>query len=119
MRRCLSPSPMRSTKYASCARIGVCALRGPAAILLISRDTCSDSIANFFVLVFMRYGTVIARYVAKWGIALMCLCKIRYQGGGSHNFGGVLTSLKKYRAIWGSIAVSRYMGPLSMRAHTH
>ena len=64
---------------------------------------------NFFVLVFMGYRTVIARYVAKWGIARMCLCKIKYQGGVSHHFGGVLTSLKNYRAIWGIAAiVSQY-----------
>ena len=65
---------------------------------------------NFFALVFVGYRTIIARYVAKWGIAQMCLCKIECQGGGvSHSFGGVLTSLKKYRAIWGIAAiVSQY-----------
>ena len=84
-------------------------LRGPAAILFISRDTCSDSIAIFFVLVFMGYRTIIARYVAKWGIARMCLGKIKYQGGVSRHFVGVLTSLKKYRAIWSIAAiVSQY-----------
>ena len=30
---------------------------------------------NLFVLVFMGYRTIIARYVAKWGIAQMRLCK--------------------------------------------
>ena len=49
----------------------------------------------------MGYRTSIARYVAKWGIALICLSKIKYQGGVSHHFGGMLNSLKKYRAIWG------------------
>ena len=34
-----------------------------------------------FVLVFMGYRTIIARYVANWGLAQMCLCKIKYQGG--------------------------------------
>ena len=64
---------------------------------------------NSLVLVFMGYRTIIARYVAKWGIAWMCLCKIKYQGGVSQHFGGVLTSLKKYRAIWGIAAiVSQY-----------
>ena len=64
---------------------------------------------NCFVLVFMGYHTIIARYVAKWGIARMCLCKIKYQGGVSHHFGVVLTSLQKYRAIWGIAAiVSQY-----------
>ena len=64
---------------------------------------------NSFVLVFMGYRTIIARYVAKWGIARMCLCKTKYQGGVSHPFVGVLASLKKYRAIWGIAAiVSQY-----------
>ena len=64
--------------------------------------------------------TIIARYVAKWGIAEMCLCESKYQGGVSHHFGGAPTSLKKYRRDMGyrsdSIAVSRDMGPLS---HKH
>ena len=64
---------------------------------------------NSLVLVFMGYRTIIARYVAKWGIAQMCLCETKYQGGVSHHFGGVQTSLKKYRAIWGIAAiVSQY-----------
>ena len=64
---------------------------------------------NSFVLVFMGYRTIIARYVAKWGIAQMCLCEAKYQGGASHQFGEVLTTLKKYRAIWGIAAiVSQY-----------
>ena len=36
---------------------------------------------NAFVLVLMGYRTIIARYVAKWGIAQMCLCETKYQGG--------------------------------------
>ena len=60
---------------------------------------------NVFVLVFMGYRTIIARYVAKWGIAQMCLCQTKYQGGVSHHFGGVQTSLKGYRAIWGIPAI--------------
>ena len=68
---------------------------------------------NPFVLVFMGgggYRTIIARYVARWGIAQMCLRKTKYQGGGvSHHFGGMLASLQKYRAIWGIAAiVSQY-----------
>ena len=47
--------------------------RGPAAILFIARDSCSDSIANVFRACFCGggggYRTIIARYVAKWGIA--------------------------------------------------
>ena len=34
---------------------------------------------NSFVLVFMGYRTIIARCVAKQGIALMCLCDTKYQ----------------------------------------
>ena len=64
---------------------------------------------NSFVLVLMGYRTIIARYVAKWGIAQMCLCKTKYQGGVSHHFGGAIASLKKYRVIWGIAAiVSQY-----------
>ena len=64
---------------------------------------------NSFVLVFMGYRTIIARYVAKWGIARMCQCKIKCRGGVSHLFAGVLTSLEKYRAIWGiATIVSQY-----------
>ena len=70
---------------------------------------------NSFVLVFMGYRANIARYVAKWGIAEMCLCETKYQEGASHHFGGVLTCLKRYREMGyrsDSIAVSRDMGPL-------
>ena len=59
----------------------------------------------------MGYRTIIARYVAKWGIAQMCLCKTKYQGGVSHHFGGVLASLKKYRAIWDIAAIVSPKGP--------
>ena len=45
-------------------------LRGPIAILFISRDTCNDSIAKLFRACFCGVGgggyrTIIARYVAK------------------------------------------------------
>ena len=57
-------------------------------ILFISRDTCSDSIAKFFRACFYGYRTNIARYVAKWGIALMCLCETKCQEGVSRHAGG-------------------------------
>ena len=43
--------------------------RGPAAILFISRNTCSDRIAKLFRTCFHGASshTIIARYVAKWG----------------------------------------------------
>ena len=49
----------------------------------------------------MGYRTIIARYVAKWGIAQMCLCETKYQRGVSHHFWEALTSLKKYRVHGG------------------
>ena len=62
----------------------------------------------------MGYRIIIARYVAKCGIAKMRLCETKYQGVVSHHFGGVLNSLKQYHAIWGIAAiVSCNMGPLS------
>ena len=36
---------------------------------------------NSFVLVFMGYCTIIARYVARWGIAQMFLCEAKHQRG--------------------------------------
>ena len=66
---------------------------------------------NSFVLVFMGYRTVIARYVEN-GASHRCACvKLSAKGGVSHHFGGLLTSLGKvshdmglvsqYRAICG------------------
>ena len=72
---------------------------------------------NSFVLVFMGYCTIIARYVAKWGIAQMCLCGTKCQGGVSHHFGESANLPEKVSRDMGyrsdSIAVSRDMGPLS------
>ena len=42
---------------------------------------------NYFVLVFLGCRTIIARYVAEWGIAQMCQYETECQGG--------------YRTIWG------------------
>ena len=42
---------------------------------------------NLFVLVFVGYRTILARYVAKRGIAQVCLSETKYQGG--------------YRTFWG------------------
>ena len=57
-------------------------------ILFISRDTCSNSLAKLFHASFVGYRTIIARYVAKWGIAQLCLCETKYQGEGIAPFGG-------------------------------
>ena len=59
---------------------------------------------NFVVLLFKGYLTIMARYVAKWAIAQMCLCEPSAKGV-SYHFGGELTSLKKYRATWGIAAI--------------
>ena len=55
---------------------------------------------NYFVLVFMGYRTIIARYVAKWGIAQMFLCETKYPSGGIAPFWGsaslALKSIARY-----------------------
>ena len=56
-------------------------LRGPAAILSYRAILVAIVSQNSFVLVSMGYRTLIARYVANWDIAQMCLCEIKYQGG--------------------------------------
>ena len=50
-------------------------LRGPATILFISDDSCSDSITKPFRACFNGYRTIIPQYVARWGIAQMYLCE--------------------------------------------
>ena len=94
-------------------------IRGPAAILFISHDTCSDSIAKLFrVCFYMGYRTVIARYVATWGIAQMCLSETKYQGTGSTPFWGSANPPEEVSRDMGyrsdSIASSRYVGPMRL-----
>ena len=48
---------------------------------------------NSLVLASLGHRTTIAQYVAKWGIAQMCLCEDKYHGVASRHFGGALTSL--------------------------
>ena len=52
-------------------------LRGPAAILFMSCDICSDSIAKLLRACCNGVSQVIARYVAKWSVAQMCLSKAK------------------------------------------
>ena len=70
-----------------------------------------------FALVFMGYRTNIARYVAKWGTAQMCLCETKYQGAGIAPFwGSANLSEKVFRDMGyrnGRIAISHDKGPLS------
>ena len=62
---------------------------------------------NYFVL--FSWGiTQLSRYVARWGIAQLCLWETKcngWGGGVSHHSGGAFASLKRYRAIWGIAAV--------------
>ena len=71
------------------------------------------------MLVFVGYRTTIARYVAKRGIAQMCLCETKYQGGGIAPFWGSANLPEKVSRDMGyrsdSIAVSRDMGPLRLK----
>ena len=72
---------------------------------------------NSFVLVFVGYRTIITRYVAKWGIAQMCLRETKYEGGCIAPFWGSALPEKVSRDMGyrsDSIAVSRDMGPLSL-----
>ena len=100
--------------------IGLRYLRGLAAILSISRDTCiivAIASQNCFVLVFVGYRKIIARYVAKWGITQMCLCETKYQGRGIAPFWGAANLPEEGSRDMGyrsdSIAISRDMEPLS------
>ena len=61
--------------------------------------------------VFVLWGIAqISRDMLQNGVSHRCACvKQSAKGGLSHLFWGVLTSLKKYRAIWGIAAiVSQY-----------
>ena len=94
---------------------------GPAAILFISRDTCSDSIAKRFRARFVGYRKL-SRNMLHNEVSHRCACvKLITKGGVSHHFGELLTSLKKYRAMGyrsDSIAMSRDMGPLRWKGHS-
>ena len=66
----------------------------------------------FFVLgFFFVWGIAqLSRDTLQNGVSHRCACvNLSTRGGVSHHFGGVLASLKKYRAIWGIAAiVSQY-----------
>ena len=87
-------------------------VRGPAAILFISRDTCSDSLAKQFRACLNGGGGIarLLRDTLRNGISHRFACaKLSSKGGVSHHFGGALTSLKKFCAIWCLAAiVSQY-----------
>ena len=75
------------------------------------QDIVAIASQNCFVLVFCQggYRTIIARYVAKRGITQTCLRETKYRGG-HRTILGVLTSLRKYRAIWGIAAIVSHLG---------
>ena len=73
-------------------------------MLFISRDTCSDSIAKVFCACLNGVSHNHRDMLLLWGTAQMCLCETKVPRGVSHHIGGVLTSLKRDRAIWGIAA---------------
>ena len=85
---------------------------GPAAVLFISRDACSDSIAKLCELSH-NYRPICCK---MGGIAQMCLCEPKYQGGGIVPFWGAVNLPEKGSHDMGcrsdSITISRDMVPL-------
>ena len=88
-------------------------LRGPAAILFISRDASSDSIAKLFR--DCSYGVSHnhrARHVAN-GVLYRCSCvpnEVQRRGGGG--MAPFLGSAKKYRALYGASQLGERQGIL-------
>ena len=76
---------------------------------------------NYRLLVLMGYRKIIARYVAKWVIAQMCLCETKKPTGciapcwGADDLPEKVSRNMGYRSD--SIAISRDMGPLIFRCH--
>ena len=57
-------------------------LRGPAAILFISRDTCSDSIAKLFCACFLWGIAQLSHDTLQKGVSHGCACvKLSTKGG--------------------------------------
>ena len=71
---------------------------------------------NPFKLVFVGCRTIIARYVAKRGIAQMCLSETKCQGGGIAPFWGSANLPEKLSCDSDSIAILRNMGPQRSQA---
>ena len=92
-------------------------LRGPAVILFISHDICSDSIAKLFRVCFNGVSRNYRAIRSKMGIAKMCLCTTKYQGGGIAPFWGSANFLSEISRDMGyrsdSIGISHDMVPLS------
>ena len=96
-----------------------CRLRGPVAILFISRDACSDSIAKILRACFCGVSHNYRARGLQNGVSHRCACvKLSTKGGyrttlgGSANLPEKVSRDMRYRSD--SIAISRDMGPLSM-----
>ena len=70
----------------------------------------------------MGYRTIVARYVATWGIAQMRMCETKCQGRGIAPFWGSANLPSRVSRDMGyrsdSITISRDMGPLRGRCHS-
>ena len=90
-------------------------------ILFISRDTCSDSIANLFRACFSWGIAQLSRDTLQNGVSHRCACvKLNTQGGIAPLWEGANLPQKvsrdmEYRSD--SIAVSRDMAPLRIGGH--
>ena len=74
-------------------------LRGPAAILFISRDAHSDSIAKLFHAWFYGGIAQLSRDMLQNGVSHRCACvKTKHKGGGGYRT--ILGDLEMYRPIW-------------------
>ena len=62
-------------------------LRGPAAILFMSRDTCSDNIAKRFRACFYGYPAI-SRDMLQNGVSHSCACVKLSAKGGYHTILG-------------------------------
>ena len=115
------------TLLAFCLQLELFAYNGKVRLISALRDckqrslTVSQKATTVSIKhspVFVGYRTIIARYVAKWDIAQMCLCETKHQGGGIAPFWGSVNLPEKVLRNMGyrsdSIAVSRDMGPLSI-----
>ena len=80
-------------------------------VAIVSQDS--------FLLVLMGYRTIAVRYVGQWGLAQMCLCENKHQGGLSQLLGTALAANLPERVLHDmgypndSIAISCDVGPLS------
>ena len=107
---------MRGTIYSATQLSSL--LRGPATILLISRDACSDSIAKVFRACFWWDIAQSSRDTLQNEVSHRCACvKLSTKGGiapfwGSADLPWKVSRNMGYRSD--RIAVSRDMGPLNL-----